>query len=57
MDTIIGLMSPTTPGVLESLLAFTAFKLLHVRVNPQFMLLTSSLGLECFKADVALEPR
>ena len=57
MDTIIGLMSTATPGVLESLLAFTALKLLHVRVNPQFMLLTSSLGLECFKADVALEPR
>ena len=57
MDTIIGFMSPTAPGVFESFITFTAFKLLHVGVNPQLVLLASSLGLECFKADVTLKPR
>jgi hypothetical protein len=33
MDTIIGLMSPAAPGVFESLITFTALKLLHIRVN------------------------
>ena len=57
MDTIIGFVSPAAPGVFESLLTFTAFELLHVGVNPQLVLLASSLGLECFKADLAFKPR
>ena len=56
MDTIIGLMSPAAPGVFESLITFTAFELLHIRMNPQLMLLTSSLRLERFMANVALKP-
>ena len=57
MDTIIGFVSPAAPGVFESFITFAAFKLLHVGVNPQLVLLASSLGLECFKADLALKPR
>ena len=44
------------PQGVNLLIALAAPGLLHIRVNPQLMLLTSSLRLERFKANFALKP-